>query len=537
MRTNTTGHSRKRDRCKLFCSMRWKGRIYLRRSTTRSDRSELHVLECMEFPRHTRKEYLWGQFCPWWTHHSIKWPSGLQLSLSRSLVCTQSIPSKTRLSSVGSWKNSRNRIQRSWQAPLCVRLISPAYLLTSRYKKQFRFAWMPLYRDDRIKTPDISEKLFHKMLLKATTEVEFSFNGTLYKQVDGVAMGSPLGPVLANIFVGHCGSKPKPEELPLLYKRFVDDTFSIFTSERESDQFLETLKRMHTALGFTREKEKDNTLPFMDVSVTRTDTGLSRSMYRNPTFTGLYTRWDSFCDMRQKINLVKSLTSWAVKICTPDKIIEELSKLSKIFEENGYPLSIIKNTITKTVNKIKQAPTSNRTDADTTKPNFITVTLPWKGRKSASFRREMEKAVHGSFQKVQLRTLFTTRKAFSGVVKDVLPATMKSNVIYHFTCDCESTYVGRTSQQLGERIKQHLPNKIFLTPKPNLKVEKSDSAITKHLKKHPVCISDNLHKRFKILSTARHDTHLEALEAIYIKTMKPALCQQKTIGKFSLISA
>ena len=290
------------------------------------------------------------------------------------------------------------------------------------------------------------------MLLKATTEVEFSFNGTLYKQVDSVAMGSPLGPVLANIFVGHCESKLNPEELPLLYKRFVDDTFSIFTSEQESDQFLETLKGMHTALGFTREKEKDNTLPFLDVSVTRTDTGLSRSMYRKPTFTGLYTRWDSFCDTRQKINLVKSLTSRAVKICTPDKINEELSKLSKIFEENSYPLRIIKNTITKTVNKIKQAPTSNQPVADTTKPKFITLTLPWKGRKSASFRREMEKVVHGSFQKVQLRTLFTTRKAFSGVVKDVLPATMKSNVIYHFTCDCESTYVGRTSQQLGERI-------------------------------------------------------------------------------------
>lgn len=31
----------------------------------------------------------------------------------------------------------------------------------------------------------------------------FSFNGTSYDQIDGLAMGSPLCPVLADIFVRH----------------------------------------------------------------------------------------------------------------------------------------------------------------------------------------------------------------------------------------------------------------------------------------------------------------------------------------------
>ena len=38
---------------------------------------------------------------------------------------------------------------------------------------------------------------------KATKSVEFSFNNVMYKQTDGVAMGSPLDPALANIFVGY----------------------------------------------------------------------------------------------------------------------------------------------------------------------------------------------------------------------------------------------------------------------------------------------------------------------------------------------
>ena len=49
-----------------------------------------------------------------------------------------------------------------------------------------------LYRDPSIETPRVREALLQKLLLKATTEMEFSFDGQLYKQIDGVAMGSPL---------------------------------------------------------------------------------------------------------------------------------------------------------------------------------------------------------------------------------------------------------------------------------------------------------------------------------------------------------
>ena len=85
-----------------------------------------------------------------------------------------------------------------------------------------------LYRDDFIKQPPVPETLLKKMLLKATTEVEFSFNEDMYRQVDGVAMGSPLGPVLANIFVGFCETKIAKEDFPELYHRYVDDTFFYF---------------------------------------------------------------------------------------------------------------------------------------------------------------------------------------------------------------------------------------------------------------------------------------------------------------------
>ena len=51
------------------------------------------------------------------------------------------------------------------------------------------------------KTIDICVKKLFQTL--ATKELFFSFNNKFYIQVDNVAMGSPLGPTLANIFLSH----------------------------------------------------------------------------------------------------------------------------------------------------------------------------------------------------------------------------------------------------------------------------------------------------------------------------------------------
>ena len=79
---------------------------------------------------------------------------------------------------------------------------------------------------------------FKKLLEFAVKNNNFIFNNQLYEQVDGVAMGSPLGPAFANIFM--CAletnflSNCPPECKPLLYRRYVDDTFCIFENNTKS---------------------------------------------------------------------------------------------------------------------------------------------------------------------------------------------------------------------------------------------------------------------------------------------------------------
>ena len=304
-------------------------------------------------------------------------------------------------------------------------------------------------------------------------------------------------------------------------------------NDAEANKFFDVLNQLHPSLQFTMETESDGKLPFMDVLVKRIEDEFIRSVYRKPTFTGLYTRWDSFCDARHKTNLIRSLMSRAVKICSPSELQGELSNLKNIFAANGYPLDIINNTMKKVIS----TPATNAKDQPTTTagseatPQPVVLTLPWKGKVSSRFRQDIQKTVQQSFSNVRMHVIFTARRAFSPAVKDALPTTMMSNVVYKFACHCTCTYVGRTSQQLGERIKQHLPSKLFKA-KPNLKIETADSAITKHLKQHPACIRTDLVDSFKILARARHQRHLEILEAAYIKALNPALCQQKDLSKY-----
>ena len=124
-----------------------------------------------------------------------------------------------------------------------------------------------------------------------------------------VAMGSPLGPALANIFVGFYESKLFDKiSKPQIYYRYVDDTFALFQDEVDSETFLTNLNSLHTSFKFTSEKEVNQSLPFLDVLVTKSTNNFTTSVYRKATFTGEYIRWNSFGPKIRKTNLIATST-------------------------------------------------------------------------------------------------------------------------------------------------------------------------------------------------------------------------------------
>ena len=90
-----------------------------------------------------------------------------------------------------------------------------------------------LYNDNE-NPPNIPKHDLHDWLNIATKETFFIFNSKYYKQVDGVAMGSLLGPALANIFM--CSFESKwlrdcPNDFkPVFYRCYIDDIFVLFSS-------------------------------------------------------------------------------------------------------------------------------------------------------------------------------------------------------------------------------------------------------------------------------------------------------------------
>ena len=56
--------------------------------------------------------------------------------------------------------------------------------------------------------------------------------------------------------------------------------------------------------------------------------------------------------------------------------------------------------------------------------------------------------------------VYNTRVMLPPSKKDSVPTTQKSCVVYEFSCLCEAQYVGRTTQRLADRIKQHVPTSI-----------------------------------------------------------------------------
>ena len=144
----------------------------------------------------------------------------------------------------------------------------------------------------------LNQSSLKKLFLFATAETHFSFNGNFYDQTDGVAMGSPLAPVLANLFMGHHEKdwlqKYKGPEV-LFYRRYVDDTFCSFNNDNDDSQFFDFINSQHTNIKFTMEKEENHKLPFLDVLVDNNRPNfLVTSVFWKKTYMGLLTNFFIF---------------------------------------------------------------------------------------------------------------------------------------------------------------------------------------------------------------------------------------------------
>ena len=105
----------------------------------------------------------------------------------------------------------------------------------------------------------------------------FVYNDSIYKQIHGCAMGSPVSPVVANLCMGAIeemaiNTTPVPSKV---WKRYVDDSFCII-KRNAVDSFHNTLNSIDQHISFTIEEENNNQIAFLDALVSRKDNAVFR---------------------------------------------------------------------------------------------------------------------------------------------------------------------------------------------------------------------------------------------------------------------
>ena len=313
------------------------------------------------------------------------------------------------------------------------------------------------------------------MLVFATKKSHFVFDGQYYDQVDGVAMGSPLGPVLANIFMCYFEEKwvMNSSIRPAIWFRYVDDTFTLFDNKESAVKFLDYLNSRHDHIKFTIEFEQHSEIPFLDIVIKRHhNNSFSTSIYRKKTFTGLYTKWDSFTPRKYKINLIRTLTYRCFRICPSASLLQSaLDDLKKLLSRNGYPPGIVTYNINDVINRHQNRPK----DPVTTVPKKeIFIGLPYLGFQSKVIKQQLKSCIYKFYGCFDLKIIFrNTRRHSFFPYKDRLNCSLMSKVVYKASCwDCDDFYIGKTKRRLHDRKTGHLKGQYHAIFSNTLKIER-----------------------------------------------------------------
>ena len=105
-----------------------------------------------------------------------------------------------------------------------------------------------------------------------------------YRQVDGLAMGSPPVPQLANGWMSKYNQVVKGNAN--IYSQYMDDVMRDIDNNNV-DQKLTEINCLHPSLQFTIERETNSSIPFLDMRIKRINGTLESTWYTKPTDTGL----------------------------------------------------------------------------------------------------------------------------------------------------------------------------------------------------------------------------------------------------------
>ncbi|KAL2091689.1 hypothetical protein ACEWY4_011487 [Coilia grayii] len=350
-----------------------------------------------------------------------------------------------------------------------------------------------------------------KLLEITLTKNDFEFNGKFYLQTCGCAMGRKYSPSYADIYLARWEEQAfrQCEKTPLIYKRYLDDLFGIWThSEEDFNHFIQILNSQHPKI-----KLKQNLQPvcveFLDTVVFQISTPegaskLATRVYFKDTDRHALLHRRSFHPRHTFRGLIKAQLIRFHRICTYKKHVDEATAI--LFEAlypRGYSKRFLRTIKDDVALTFARDPSEYRVRRDVGQSQIIPLVITYatdimhfKKRIVANFNRAtLEYPDLGKYRLItalkrnpnlqdilvhtkmrpettgkipendkgnghpQFRHLNYIFNTHSGLGKPISqrigPDTV--NLIYCLTCrQCRRLYVGETGGPLKTRAKQHV---------------------------------------------------------------------------------
>ena len=268
-------------------------------------------------------------------------------------------------------------------------------------------------------------------------------------------------------------------------------------------------------MAFTYEVEIDNKLPFLDILVTREATTFTTNIYKKPTFSGLYTNFQSYLPESYKKGLIFTLLFRIYTICSDwSKIHTEIINLRNIMLKNNFPSSFVDRCIKLFLDRLF----SKKQVVFTVPKKVINISLPFMGSDSLKIRSQLNKIVKTYFPACKLQVLFNSNCRLGSFFrfKDKVSLNARSFILYKFSCSgCNSAYLGKTKRHFLVRMSEHLG--ISLATGKNYTFNPrnvNNTAVLNHIN-HNNCNAN--FDNFRVIGSASNDYALCLKESLLIQ--------------------
>jgi len=244
--------------------------------------------------------------------------------------------------------------------------------------------------------------------------------------------------------------------LPIFYRRYVNDCFTIFKNSSDAKKFLNFINSLDENIQFTLEESSNKCITFLDTEITlETDNSFKIDFHIKSTNTGVYTPQFAYAPEKYKLAAIRSLLSRAFRICSDQTLYESASeKIIETFIGNGFQLETILK-VKKQVEEKVCAKQENKNKENDKKIIYWSVPFIREGFKD--FNHRIHK-INQKLSKAEIQTTYSTCKMkdfFRN--KDKIVSDLRSDIVYQYNCDrCPMRYIGATKRHFYTRISEHL---------------------------------------------------------------------------------